>query len=63
MNWYQEPCQSTDHDSKKSDNPAKPKRLDAITTSFNQLGDTNKKASEVRTELGFIVFSYLGDTN
>ncbi|XP_022950505.1 uncharacterized protein LOC111453596 [Cucurbita moschata] len=42
----QEPCQSTDHDSKKSDNPAKPKGLDAITTSFNQLGDTNQKASK-----------------
>ncbi|XP_038882986.1 uncharacterized protein LOC120074094 [Benincasa hispida] len=42
----QEPCQSTDYDSKKSDNPAVRKGLDAISTSLNQLGDTFEKAFE-----------------
>ncbi|CAK9319773.1 unnamed protein product [Citrullus colocynthis] len=42
----QEPCQSTDYDSKKSDNPAIRKGLDAISTTLNQLGDTFEKAYE-----------------
>ncbi|KAL0544746.1 hypothetical protein IC582_019870 [Cucumis melo] len=39
-----EPCQSTNCDSKKTDNPAIRKGLDAISTSLNQLGDTFEKA-------------------
>ncbi|TYK06210.1 actin cytoskeleton-regulatory complex protein pan1 [Cucumis melo var. makuwa] len=43
-NRSQEPCQSTNCDSKKTDNPAIRKGLDAISTSLNQLGDTFEKA-------------------
>ncbi|KAE8649597.1 uncharacterized protein LOC101205031 isoform X1 [Cucumis sativus] len=45
-NRSQEPCQSTNCDSKKTDNPAIRKGLDAISTSLNQLGDTFEKAYE-----------------
>ncbi|XP_022156192.1 uncharacterized protein LOC111023141 isoform X2 [Momordica charantia] len=44
--WFQEACQSTDNNSRRSDNPAIRKGLDGVTTSLNQHGDTFEKKFE-----------------